>query len=77
MSKIIITEEQLEKLKKALSENTKPINEDKDGNYMAKQQLFTIGTLALQMWEILEDDDGVYPIPAFIILRFPIPEPCC
>ena len=31
--------------------------EDKDGNYMAKQQLFTIGTLALQMWEILEDDE--------------------
>ena len=57
MSKIIITEEQLQKLKKALSENTKTINEDKDGNYMAKQQLFTIGTLALQMWEILEDDE--------------------
>jgi tRNA U34 5-carboxymethylaminomethyl modifying GTPase MnmE/TrmE len=57
MSKIIITEEQLEKLKKALSENTKPINEDKDGNYMAKQQLFTLGTLALQMWEIMEDDE--------------------
>ncbi len=57
MSKIIITEEQLEKLKKALSENTETINEDKDGNYMAKQQLFTIGTLALQMWEILEEDE--------------------
>jgi tRNA U34 5-carboxymethylaminomethyl modifying GTPase MnmE/TrmE len=57
MSKIIITEEQLEKLKKALSENIKPINEDKDGNYMAKQQLFALGTLALQMWEIMEDDE--------------------
>jgi hypothetical protein len=57
MSKIIITEEQLQKLKKALSENTETIKEDKDGNYMAKQQLFTIGTLALQMWEILEDDE--------------------
>jgi tRNA U34 5-carboxymethylaminomethyl modifying GTPase MnmE/TrmE len=57
MSKIIITEEQLEKLKKALSENTETINEDKDGNYMAKQQLFTLGTLALQMWEIMEDDE--------------------
>jgi tRNA U34 5-carboxymethylaminomethyl modifying GTPase MnmE/TrmE len=57
MSKIIITEEQLKQLKKALSENTKPIKEDKDGNYMAKQQLFTLGTLALQMWEIMEDDE--------------------
>jgi len=57
MSKIIITEKQLEQLKKALSENSKTIKEDKDGNYMAKQQLFTIGTLALQMWEILEDDE--------------------
>jgi len=57
MSKIIITEEQLEKLKKALSENTELINEDKDGNYMAKQQLFALGTLALQMWEIMEDDE--------------------
>lgn len=57
MSKIIITEEQLQKLKKALSENTELINEDKDGNYMAKQQLFALGTLALQMWEIMEDDE--------------------
>jgi len=57
MSKIVITQEQLENLKKTLSENIKPINEDKDGNYMAKQQLFTLGTLALQMWEIMEDDE--------------------
>ena len=57
MSKIVITEEQLEMLKKALSENKGIVKEDKDGNYMAKQQLFTIGTLALQMWEILEDDE--------------------
>ena len=57
MSKIVITQEQLENLKKTLSENIKPINEDKDGNYMAKQQLFALGTLALQMWEIMEDDE--------------------
>ena len=57
MAKIVITEEQLEKLKKALSENTNTVTEDKDGNYMAKQQLFTLGTLALQMWEILEEDE--------------------
>ena len=45
------------KLKENLSENSEPITEDKDGNYMAKQQLFTLGTLALQMWEILEEDE--------------------
>lgn len=57
MAKIILTEEQLMKLKEMLSENSEPIKEDKDGNYMAKQQLFTIGTLALQMWEILEEEE--------------------
>jgi len=57
MPKIIITQEQLENLKKTLSEDAKSITEDKDGNYMAKQQLFTLGTLALQMWEIMEDDE--------------------
>ena len=57
MSKIVITQEQLENLKKTLSENKGIVKEDKDGNYMAKQQLFTIGTLALQMWEIMEDDE--------------------
>jgi hypothetical protein len=57
MSKIVITQEQLENLKKTLSENQGIVKEDKDGNYMAKQQLFTIGTLALQMWEIMEDDE--------------------
>jgi tRNA U34 5-carboxymethylaminomethyl modifying GTPase MnmE/TrmE len=57
MSKIIITKEQLKKLKNTLSENAKSITEDKDGNYMAKQQLFALGTLALQMWEIMEDDE--------------------
>ena len=57
MTKIVISEKQLEMLKKTLSENQGVLKEDKDGNYMAKQQLFTIGTLALQMWEILEDDE--------------------
>ena len=41
MSNIIITEEQLKKLKENLKEN-------KDGSYMAKQQMFTIATLSLQ-----------------------------
>jgi hypothetical protein len=57
MSKIVITQEQLEILKKTLSENKGIVKEDKSGNYMAKQQLFTIGTLSLQMWELLEDEE--------------------
>ena len=57
MSKIIITKEQLKKLKNTLSEDNKSITEDKDGNYMAKQQLFTIATLAYKMWELLEEGE--------------------
>jgi len=48
MAKIILTEAQLERLKASLTEN-------KDGSYMAKQQLFTIATLAYKMWEMMED----------------------
>lgn len=51
MSKIIITEKQLENM-------VRLINEDHDGgSYMAKQQLFTIATLAYKMWEMLEDGE--------------------
>ena len=50
MSNIIITEEQLKKLKENLKEN-------KDGSYMAKQQLFTIATIAYKMWEMMEDGE--------------------
>jgi len=50
MANIIITEEQLKRLRKNLKEN-------KDGSYMAKQQLFTIATLAYKMWEQLEDGE--------------------
>ena len=35
----------------------KQVKEDKDGSYMAKQQLFTIATLAYKMWEQLGDDE--------------------
>lgn len=28
-----------------------------DGSYMAKQQLFTIATLAYKMWEMMEEGD--------------------
>ena len=50
MNRIIITEEQLKTLKKN-------INENKNGSYMAKQQLFTIGTLAFKMWELMEEGE--------------------
>ena len=49
MKKIIITEDQLEMLKNNIQENK--------GSYMAKQQLFTIATLAWKMWEQLEDGE--------------------
>jgi hypothetical protein len=37
--------------------NKKQIKEDKDGSYMAKQQLFTIATLAYKMWEQLPEEE--------------------
>jgi len=61
MAKYIFTESQLEKIKKQLQETQinlpKEVKEGKDGNYMAKQQLFTIATLAMKMWEMMEDDE--------------------
>jgi hypothetical protein len=50
MNRIIITEDQLKTLKKNIKEN-------KNGSYMAKQQLFTIGTLAFKMWELMEEGE--------------------
>ena len=52
MANIIITESQLKRLKNNLNEN-------KDGSYMAKQQLFTIATLAYKMWEMLDDGEQI------------------
>jgi hypothetical protein len=61
MAKYIFTEEQIEKIKNQLKETqvNKPgeMKEGKDGNYMAKQQLFTLATLAMKMWEIMEDEE--------------------
>lgn len=61
MAKYIFTEAQIEKITKQLQETqiNKPseVKEGKDGNYMAKQQLFTIATLAMKMWEIMDDED--------------------
>ena len=51
MGKIIITEKQLEEVVKTLKE------EHEEGSYMAKQQLFTIATLAYKMWEMMEDNE--------------------
>ena len=51
MSKIIITESQLEKIKQSLHEN------HDGGSYIAKQQLFTIATLAHKMWEMMEEGE--------------------
>lgn len=52
MGNIVITESQLRRLKTNLKEN-------KDGSYMAKQQLFTIATLAYKMWEQMEDGEQI------------------
>ena len=51
MSKIIITEKQLEEVVKMMKEN------HEEGSYMAKQQLFTIATLAYKMWELMEEGE--------------------
>lgn len=54
MKNIILTEEQLVVLSQRYK---KPVNESHDGSYMAKQQLFTIATLAKTMWEKMEEGD--------------------
>ena len=54
MKKVIISEKQLESLVKAL----RNVNEEhKEGSYMAKQQLYVISTLAMAMWENMEDGE--------------------
>ena len=49
--KVLISEKQLEKMVRFLKE------EKESGSYMAKQQLFTIATLAYKMWEIMEEGE--------------------
>lgn len=51
MSKIIITEKQLERMVRTLKE------EKEEGSYMAKQQLFVLATLAYKMWEIMDEGE--------------------
>ena len=54
MGNVILTEKQLQKLINKM----KTVNENhSEGSYMAKQQLFTIATLAHAMWEKMEDGE--------------------
>lgn len=50
----IINETQLKKIVENMKSET---NEGSDGNYMAKQQLFTIATAAYKMWETMQDGE--------------------
>lgn len=54
MKRVIISEKQLESLVGAL----RKVNEEhKEGSYMAKQQLYVIATLAMAMWENMEEGE--------------------
>jgi hypothetical protein len=55
MAKFVITQKQLDYIVENIKNKT--INEDSDGSYMAKQQLFVIATMAYKMWEMLDDND--------------------
>lgn len=55
MAQYIFTESQLKKIEETLTQGK--VNESKDGNYMAKQQLFIIATLAYKMWEEMGEDE--------------------
>jgi uncharacterized membrane-anchored protein YjiN (DUF445 family) len=55
MAQYILTESQLKKIEETLSKGE--VNESKDGNYMAKQQLFIIATLAYKMWQEMSEDE--------------------
>ena len=50
MAKYILTQEQLEGLKHKLVEG------EREGSYMAKQQIYTIAKLAEKMWEKMEEE---------------------
>jgi len=53
MKKIIISETQLKQLKKKIKVN----ESNEQGSYMAKQQLYVIATLAMKMWESMEEGE--------------------
>lgn len=50
----VLTEAQLKRIVESMKSET---NEGSDGNYMAKQQLFTIAMAAYKMWETMEDGE--------------------
>jgi len=54
MAKFVITQKQLDHIVENV--NKDKLNEDSDGSYMAKQQLFVIATMAYKMWEMLDDN---------------------
>ena len=54
MAKFVITQKQLDYIVENVKKNK--LNEDSDGSYMAKQQLFVIATMAYKMWEMLDDN---------------------
>lgn len=56
MANVVITPEQLRRLTSNMKNN---LSESKDGEYMTKQQLFTIATLAYKMWEMMEDGEEI------------------
>lgn len=51
MGKIIITEKQFKEVIRTIKE------EEQEGSYMAKQQLFTMATLCYKMWELMEEGE--------------------
>ena len=55
MAQYIFTESQLKKIEETLTQGE--VKESIDGNYMAKQQLFIIATLAYKMWEEMGEDE--------------------
>jgi len=52
---IIVTEQQLARIVQEMRVSNE--SNDSEPNYMVKQQLFTIATLAYKMWEMLEEED--------------------
>ncbi len=53
MAKYKLSEAQLLKIKENMSQEV--VKEEKEGSYMAKQQLFIIATLAYEMWQNMEE----------------------
>lgn len=49
-----MTETQLKRIVQSMKTET---TEGSDGNYMAKQQLFSIATAAYKMWETMEEGE--------------------